>query len=217
MSRPVRWTLATAVVIALVLGASGRWTDALLWTYVAIGSGIALLATVLVPNDTVRARLSKGPRGIDPISPPVFRALGVGHIAVGALDVGRWHLTDGIPVAIRIAGLALFALGFAVNVWALAVNRFFIPAVRIQAERGHHLVTAGPYGWIRHPGYAGLLLGVVASAVALGSWLAVALALVMAGFILRRAALEDRFVRTELPGYGDYATRVRFRLMPWVW
>jgi protein-S-isoprenylcysteine O-methyltransferase Ste14 len=217
MVRLLRLVLVSAAVAAVVIGLSGRWDDPMLWAYVGVWAGIGLLGAALVPEETMRARLARGPAGADPASPLVFRTLAAAHLAVGALDVGRWHLADTVAQPARLAGLAVFALAFALTLWAVSVNRFFIPAVRLQEERGHHLVTSGPYKWVRHPGYAGMLLGIPASGLALGSWLAVGLALVMAAFVLRRAALEDRFVRATLAGYPDYAARVRYRLVPGVW
>ncbi len=215
--RLLRWLLVSAAIAAVVIGLSGRWADRLLWAYVGVWAAVGLLGAALVPEETMRARLARGPRGADPLSPPVFRTLAVAHMVVGALDVGRWHVADTVPHAARSAGLAGFALAFALILWAVSVNRFFIPAVRLQQERGHQLITTGPYAWVRHPGYAGMLLGMPASGLALGSWLAVGLTLVMVGFVLRRAALEDRFVRGALPGYPEYAARVPYRLVPGVW
>ena len=97
----------------------------------------------------------------------------------------------------------------------MAVNRFFSSVVRIQAERGQYVVTAGPYAYVRHPGYLAGILIMVASGPALGSWLAAVL-LVVSGlpFLLHRAITEDRVLRAELPGYRDYTNRVRWRLLP---
>jgi protein-S-isoprenylcysteine O-methyltransferase Ste14 len=98
------------------------------------------------------------------------------------------------------------------------VNRFFSSVVRIQSDRGQYVVTTGPYAVIRHPGYVGGILFVLASGIALGSWLATAmLAVSTLPFLLYRTVTEDRILQAELPGYCDYAGRVRWRLMPGVW
>jgi protein-S-isoprenylcysteine O-methyltransferase Ste14 len=111
----------------------------------------------------------------------------------------------------------VFAAGFAFGLWATHVNRFFSSVVRIQRERGHHVVTAGPYHWVRHPGYAGAIPAVVASGMALCSWLATALGALGVPLILWRTIVEDRTLRAQLPGYAEYAQRVRWRLLPGVW
>ena len=114
-------------------------------------------------------------------------------------------------------GYLLLTTGTAITAWAQAVNRFFEPGVRIQTERGHHVVETGPYAIIRHPGYFGACLLFAGTALALGSWWA----LIPAGFavllILIRTEWEDRTLHTELAGYATYAQRVPFRLIPGVW
>jgi protein-S-isoprenylcysteine O-methyltransferase Ste14 len=102
-------------------------------------------------------------------------------------------------------------------IWAMVVNRFFSPAIYVQTERGHQVVSSGPYRLIRHPGYLAMALIVGFAAVALGSWWALLPAGGYAVLILNRAAREDRFLQAELPGYRDYAKRVRYRLLPGIW
>lgn len=216
MRRVLAWLAFTAVGLALILGVSGQWGNPLLLAYVAAWSALAALAIVIVPVDTARARLRGGPAGADPISPPIFRLLFATHFLVGALDA-RFHWGGAVPLPLRAAGFVLLVGGIAVALWAVSVNRFFIPAVRIQHERGHRLVTSGPYAVVRHPGYAGLVWAVPGSGLALGSWLAAGLGVVMAAFVLRRVVVEDRFVMRELSGYAEYAARVPYRILPRVW
>ena len=79
-------------------------------------------------------------------------------------------------------------------------------------------MTSGPYAVIRHPGYTAGILIILASGVALGSWLAAAL-LVSTGlpFLSYRAITEDRILQAELPGYAEYASQVPWRLCPGIW
>jgi len=100
----------------------------------------------------------------------------------------------------------------------MAVNRFFSSVARIQADRGQHVITSGPYRFVRHPGYAGGMLLILFSGPALGSWIAWALVILLGTpLILRRAVREDRMLRAQLPGYADYAGRVRWRVCPGIW
>ena len=101
----------------------------------------------------------------------------------------------------------------------MLVNRFFSSVIRIQSDRGQYVVTTGPYAFIRHPGYTAGILIILASGVGLGSWLAAAMLLAIATlpFLLYRAVTEDRILQAELPGYRDYARRVRWRLSPGIW
>ena len=101
--------------------------------------------------------------------------------------------------------------------FAVAVNRFFSSVIRIQADRGHHLVTHGPYRFVRHPAYAAAPFLFGGGGLALGSWLAALLGLIMFLPLLRRTAQEDRVLREQLEGYAAYAEKVRYRLFPGVW
>jgi protein-S-isoprenylcysteine O-methyltransferase Ste14 len=101
--------------------------------------------------------------------------------------------------------------------WAMAVNRFFSSVIRIQTDRGHHLITTGPYRYVRHPAYAVCIFLFVGGGLALGSWLAALLGLAMTAMIVRRTALEDRTLREQLEGYAAYAEKVRYRLLSGVW
>jgi protein-S-isoprenylcysteine O-methyltransferase Ste14 len=113
--------------------------------------------------------------------------------------------------------LAIFAFALAFFVWAILVNRFFSTAVRIQSDRGHHVITNGPYAIVRHPGYAGGVLAFVASALALNSLLVIVPAAIMLAVFVVRTADEDRMLQRELAGYADYSAKVRYRLIPGVW
>ena len=98
------------------------------------------------------------------------------HWIAAGLDRGRFHWSDGVPDWLQALGLAAMTAGYALALWAMRVNRFFSSVVRIQSDRGHHLVDTGPYAVIRHPGYAAGVIIIVASGIGLGSWLATALA-----------------------------------------
>jgi protein-S-isoprenylcysteine O-methyltransferase Ste14 len=123
-----------------------------------------------------------------------------------------------VPAWLRAASLIALAAGYGLAFWAMRVNRFFSSVVRIQSDRGQHVITTGPYRRIRHPGYLAGIVIIVASGIALGSWLATAI-LVVCGlpFLLRRAITEDRVLQAQLPGYRDYAAKVRWRVLPGIW
>ena len=108
-------------------------------------------------------------------------------------------------------------IGYALFVWATASNAFFSQIVRIQTERGHTVVTGGPYRFVRHPGYAGAILFELAVPFLLASWWAFIPSLIGAGLLVLRTALEDRTLQAELSGYPAYARQVAYRLLPGVW
>jgi protein-S-isoprenylcysteine O-methyltransferase Ste14 len=143
------------------------------------------------------------------------RIIGFGHVVVGVLD-NRFAWTP-VPSSLRGAGLLVLVAGFALFIRAMRTNRFFSAVVRIQSDRGHHVVDVGPYARVRHPGYAAMILAIPGSGLALGSWLAFGIGLVYSALILRRVRFEDGFLRAHLEGYGEYAQRVRYRLVPGLW
>jgi len=107
--------------------------------------------------------------------------------------------------------------GYALGSYALIENAYFSGVVRIQADRGQHVVSSGPYRWLRHPGYAGTLLAYLATPFLLDSAWALLPALFLAAVLILRTRLEDQTLQAELDGYRDYAQRVRYRLLPGVW
>jgi protein-S-isoprenylcysteine O-methyltransferase Ste14 len=115
------------------------------------------------------------------------------------------------------AGFVALAAGGAWTNWAVAVNRFFSGLVRIQRDRGHRVVDAGPYRVVRHPGYAGSMVYMLGVTFALESRVALAAAIFLCAVLALRTLLEDRTLMAELDGYADYARRVRFRLIPGIW
>lgn len=118
---------------------------------------------------------------------------------------------------VEMIGLLLIVLGFVLGSYALIENRFFSGVVRIQTDRGHHLVDTGPYRWIRHPGYAGAILSYIGIPLLLDSiWTYLPVVFVTI-ILLIRTSLEDQTLQKELPGYADYVTRTRYRLIPGVW
>jgi len=118
------------------------------------------------------------------------------------------------PTWLNILGFVLIVLGYTFAGWALTENRFFSTVVRIQKDRGHMVCDSGPYRIVRHPGYAGNILALPGIVLALGSvWtiIPIIVALIIA---VIRTTLEDKTLHEELQGYRDYASRVRYRLIP---
>ena len=121
------------------------------------------------------------------------------------------------PVYGQYAAAVLVLAGYGLAVWAMSVNRFFSAVARIQKERGHVVVTAGPYRYLRHPSYAGALVASLALPFMLDAIWALIPALVMSAAIIIRTRLEDEMLRQELAGYSEYARGTPCRLMPGLW
>jgi protein-S-isoprenylcysteine O-methyltransferase Ste14 len=118
---------------------------------------------------------------------------------------------------VYVVGNLLMIVGFIPLAWSMVANRNFEPSVRLQAERGHQVASGGPYRFVRHPGYAGLVLQFLALPIALGAWMALIPGLLGVAVFVIRTALEDRTLQDELPGYADYAQQTRYRLIPGIW
>jgi len=209
--------LAMTVLIGGILALSGRWADPWLWGYGAVWATLSCWAVLGLNDNLAKERFTPPTQGADRVPLQAIRVAALAHITAGALDVGRWHLSDTVPVMARSIGLAGMAIGATLIFRAMHENHFFSSVVRIQHERGHRVVDTGPYAVVRHPGYAGMIVAMPFSGLALGSWVSVGCALVYSALILRRVFFEDAFLRTHLDGYQSYAQRVPARLVPAVW
>ena len=116
-----------------------------------------------------------------------------------------------------IPGAFLFAAAMSLIAWTLAVNRHAETTVRIQTDRGHAVVTTGPYRFVRHPMYAGAIVMYVTTPLIWGSGVALAISAAIIALLIWRTGMEDRTLQRELPGYSEYAARTRFRLAPGIW
>jgi protein-S-isoprenylcysteine O-methyltransferase Ste14 len=135
---------------------------------------------------------------------------------VAGLDE-RFGWSPDLSLGVHLLGWAGFALGLALFSWAMIANAYFSTVVREQDDRGHSVCTSGPYRAMRHPGYAGAVLQGLAAPLLLGSLWALVPGLLAGAMMVWRTALEDRLLQAELPGYADYARRVRHRLLPGIW
>jgi len=214
--------LARGLAISLAYGGvlfalAGRLDVPLLWVFWSIGAIAIVAGAVAIPAAVVQEQMRPAPGGSDRRRRIAVMLLANAVGVIGALDVGRFHWSDTVPRGLEVAALLAYAAGIGFIVWSMAVNEFFSPVVRVQAEGAHQLVMAGPYGLVRHPGYLGMVFGYGASGLALGSWWAFLPSAACALLVLRRAALEDRYLQQHLAGYREYSQRVPYRLVPGLW
>jgi len=137
-------------------------------------------------------------------------------VVVAALDGGRFRWSR-VPPWVEIVGFSLFAVYAALSMWAAASNPFLSAAARVQEDRGHTVITTGPYRLVRHPMYLGLCLLGAGIPLALGSWWALIPGGVFLLTFVYRAWQEDRFLAINLPGYLQYMQQVHYRLLPGIW
>jgi len=145
-----------------------------------------------------------------------FLILWCAWFVVMSLDAARFGWSH-MPLWLQALGAIAVAVAMYVMHLIMRTNNFAVPVVRIQAERGHRVISDGPYAVVRHPMYGGTLLLIAGIPLLLGSWWGLALAPVIILLFAIRAVMEERTLMAELPGYADYAARVRYRLVPFIW
>ena len=202
-----RWALITNSIAALLFLSAGTIRIASIRNYLAAFSVLLLVTMLTVDPGLAQERISPKEPGTDD-SRLTAGLLFLVTLAVAGFSVGHCRQGFNAPPPIRHLALALCLLSGAFQTWAMIVNPFFSPVVQVQTERGHHVILSGPYRLMRHPGYFAMSISVPASALAIGSWIALMPA---AGFVLlikHRAHLEGEFLRNNLPGYIAYARSV---------
>ena len=171
-------------------------------------STLLLVTMLAVDPKLAEERVHPGMGTIDPGIRIAASCLFLLTLTTAAVDVGRLHTSHNMPAGLRFVALILFTLNGSLQAWAMAVNPFFSPVIRLQKERGHHVIDRGPYRYLRHPGYLAMLISLPATAIAIGSWLALIPAMGFAVVIVRRANMEDKFLKKNLFGYAAYASQV---------
>ncbi len=205
-----------ALIGLLLFGCAGRADIAAFWEYLFVSVAGFSFAALLIDPELLQERVRPGG---EPLKFRYYALLAppMAHWCVAGLDVGRLHWADSVPQGLQVLGLTIFAAALALMIWAMRVNRFFSTVVRLQEDRGHELVTGGPYRWVRHPGYIAGLLLCLSSGIALGSWLSMLPAIACIPLLVRRTVAEDRFLKENLTGYSAYTDAVRYRLVPGIW
>ena len=186
--------------------------------YVVLAMVGTTMSHVLVPTGSSitgdRAREAQAGRDWDKRLLGAFFLVSVVMFLVAGLDSGHFGWTGGVPIGITVAGAALMFVGQALFAVAKRENVFFSSTVRIQTERGHSVCDKGLYRLVRHPGYLGMLMSLLAFPLVMNSYWAFVPAGIGAALLVVRTILEDRFLIDELPGYKDYADTTRWKLFP---
>jgi protein-S-isoprenylcysteine O-methyltransferase Ste14 len=214
--------LGMALFFALFLFLpAGSWTWEMGWLFILAFTTLGALAWLYlwrVNPEVLAARVNphQGTKPWDKVLLGLFFLTGLATVPVAALDAGRFHWSA-LPWWACLVGYALLVAGMALMAWAQAVNKFFEPTVRIQQDRGQTVIDAGPYAFVRHPGYLSWFPMSAGIALSLGSLWALAPAALSCVVLVLRAQWEDQTLQAELPGYEEYTQRVRYRLIPGVW
>ena len=206
----------------LLFGGAGtlRWPAG--WAFLALYAMQMLTIDIwLARRDPALVAERRRP-GLDTSPPPWDRRILIVSAVIGpawmlfmALDAGRFGWSP-LPVALAPVGAVAMMLGTWIAYAGLRANRFASIIVRLQPKRGHRVADRGPYAVVRHPIYAGAFLTALGAPLVLGSAWGLIGSVMLILLTARRAVLEERFLAEGLPGYRDYARRVRWRVVPWL-
>ncbi len=212
---------ALAAWLVCYFVAAGRVDIPRAWIYLMAGLALLVVNGVVAGRrnpDVIKARAygGAGTKRFDRIFAVCYILAMLAVPVVAGLDAVRFGWAP-LSLFWLWPGLALFALSDVPILWAMVENRHLEQTVRIQADRGHQVVSTGPYALVRHPMYAGTIVQHLAMPLIIGSLWAFVPVAALCVTIVVRTALEDRTLRRELAGFAEYAQRTRSRLVPGVW
>jgi protein-S-isoprenylcysteine O-methyltransferase Ste14 len=218
--RMVQVLFIIALDAAILFAAAGtlNWTAA--WVYVGmrivaltIGAVVIIRENPEIVNE--RGRVPKNTKDFDKVFAVIYSPLALILPLVAGLDF-RFSWSE-MPLWLNVVGVLGYIPAAILPYWAMLVNNYLTTTVRIQEERGHRVVSDGPYRYVRHPMYVGLILGAICMPLLLGSWWALIPGIMMVLAAIWRTSREDRVLQEELPGYAEYAQQTLYRLLPGVW
>lgn len=219
----VQLVLVLFILPMLPMIISGAWDWWEAWAYAIVSivgfiasRGLAARRHPGILEERSRSMGLQGAKPWDRVLAPAMAFGGVLILAVAGFDK-RYGWSAPFSTAANIAALVMIILGYVLGTWALVENKFFSGVVRIQDDRGHHVVTTGPYRLVRHPGYAGTLLVYLMMPLLYDSIWAFLPAVLMLLVTVMRTSLEDGTLQEELPGYRGFMQKTRYRLVPGIW
>ena len=213
-------SLIIGLMVLFISAGTLAWING--WLYAGLVSIYWVISTVVLARvnpEMLNARgnvVKKGTKGFDKIWLVIYPILIFGNLVVMGFDAVRFQWSF-MPFWIAILGIVILIPACVIGTWSMAVNKFFEWTARIQDDRQQYVCTAGPYKIIRHPGYAGAIVSILAYPFILGSWWGFVLSGILTIIIVIRTALEDRMLQDELQGYKEYAKKVNYRLIPLIW
>jgi len=208
-------------LIPMIISGVWNWWEA--WAYAILSILGFIISRVLAARrnpdiiaERARSMEMQDAKPWDKILSPMLAFGSLLILIVAGADKGFGWSTP-FTLNTKLVALLVIILGFAFGSWALIENKFFSGVVRIQTDRGHRVVSTGPYRFVRHPGYAGALWTYLAMPVLFNSIWAFIPAVFLLGVLVLRTSLEDRTLQAELPGYKEFTQKTRYRLFPGIW
>ena len=196
-----------------------RWTEAWLFILLYAAAVTAVVAWMKKRSPDLleeRQKKKKNAKRWDKIFMSFYSVFLLVLLILPGLDAVRFGWSN-VPFIVKALAFIGYIPGFAIVFWAMKENRFLSDVVRIQEDRNHSVCTTGPYKYVRHPMYVGVISIMLCLPLSLGSLYALIPAGIIVILFLIRTALEDKTLLEELPGYKEYSQKVRYRLIPGLW
>jgi protein-S-isoprenylcysteine O-methyltransferase Ste14 len=219
MSQSLIWLVGMGALLFLpahTLHWPAAWVFLATMAVISLSTGWWLART---DPDLLAERMRVAGQHDQPVADKIFMLVLAIVLLTWFIAMGLEHRRQGpaFPLSLQVLGFVMLLLSTLFITWVMHENSFAAPVVKVQRERGHHVISTGPYAWVRHPMYSGGVLFCVGVALLLGSWWGLVISPIFAVLFGVRAGIEERELIAGLPGYGDYAIRVRYRLLPGVW
>ncbi len=212
-----------AVFAGILFVAAGTVAWAAAWVFLILFFGFTItLSAWLVRNnpalltERMGGNIQKQQEKWDQILIGIVTVVFIVWLLIMPLDAMRFHWSQ-MPAVLQVVGAVLPICSFPLFFAVFRENSYLSPVVRVQEERGHSVITTGPYHYVRHPMYAAVIPWMVGISLLLGSWLGLLFGIVLLLLIARRAVMEESTLRQELQGYDAYMQQVKYRLIPYVW
>jgi protein-S-isoprenylcysteine O-methyltransferase Ste14 len=212
-----------AALGVLLLVSAGTWRWPAAWVLIAELAATGIGLNVWLGRHDPALLAERSSSYFQSSQPPWDKAIlaasliaSSGLLVLLALDAARFRWSH-VPMSLQVVGAILVLLNGYFAYLAFRENTYAAAVVKVQTERGHRVVSTGPYAYVRHPMYVGVMLLYIGVPLLLGSWYGLAAALVCMGILAMRVVREERALAVELAGYREYAERVRYRLVPGLW
>lgn len=200
-----------------------RWWEA--WVLVGLWTVYGLVTTIyllrhdpaLLAERLKLVPLQKEQKVWDKALMLLFFIAGIGLYLLPGFDVMRYEWSDPLPLWVRVIAMLVHVPCFVLLGWIMRENTYLSQVVKIDKDRGHKVITTGPYAVVRHPMYTVTIILLFAVPLALGSRFALIISLLLMVLLIVRTYLEDRTLHVELAGYPEYAKQTIYRLIPGLW
>jgi protein-S-isoprenylcysteine O-methyltransferase Ste14 len=213
--------IGIVVLLLLLFGSAGTiyWIEAwiliIIYFIYVMGSFIWLKKN---NPELLKERTSRRNEGKwwDKIILTIYTILLMFMLVICGIDAVRFHWSN-LPLILKIIGFIGYIPSVIIIFLTIKENAYLSEVVRIQKDRSQQVVKTGPYKYVRHPMYSGIILMILFTPFALGSFIALIFSGLIIILFIIRTYLEDKTLQNELPGYKEYIKKVRYRLVPGLW